>query len=224
MTIDNTITASGGILLAVLLVLLARKQFYRSLPFFFSYQVWCLSSTAIGILAASLSMPTSDYFRYYLASTAVDALFQLALLYEVTRAIARNNRTAPPTWRLLALLLILGALLLGSLSNWPVPTRLDRLSLLMVRVQQALPILLLVCLLSVVCWSRIRSLQWPAPAMHIACGLGFYFLICLTVAVVHTHQPTGLSYHLVDEFPPGAYVGVLGYWIIIFSYTGSVIR
>jgi hypothetical protein len=212
MTIDNAIMVSGGVLLAVLLVLLARKQYYRSLPFFFSYQLWCLSSTAAGSVAESLLPP--DYIRFYLASTAGDALFQLAVLYELTRVIARHNRIVPPTWRLFALLLVPEALLLWSLSSWTVPAELTQLSVLLVRVQQALPILLLAFLLAVICWSRFRSLRWPDSALHIASGLGFYFLVCLTVAIVHTHQSHGNGYHLADELQTGSYICVLIYWIL----------
>lgn len=212
MTIDNTILVVGGLLLAILLVQLARKQLYRSLPFFFFYQVWCLSSTAVGGLAESL--PAAEYFRYYLASIAVDALFQLAVLYEVTRLVARHNRKAPPNWRLFVLLLLPEALLLRSLSSWPVPGGLSEIGILFVRVQQTLPILLLAFLLSVVCWSRFRSLHWPDSALHIASGLGFYFLVCLTVAIVHTHQPQGPGYHLADEVQAGSYTSVLAYWIL----------
>jgi hypothetical protein len=212
MTLDNTILVGGGVLLAILLVLVARKQFYRSLPFFFFYQVWCLSSTALAGLAASLS--AGEYFRLYLASSVMDALFQLSVLYEVMRTVAVHNRIVPPTWRLFALLLIPEALLLRSLSSWPVPEETTDLGILYVRIQQTLPILLLAFLLSVIFWSRFRSLHWTNPALHIASGLGFYFLVCLTVAIVHTHQSRDFGYHLADELQAGSYVGVLVYWIL----------
>jgi len=211
MTVEDTILVGGGVLLVILLIQLARKQFYRSLPLFFSYQVWCLSSTATGGLAASL--PGAEYFRYYLASIAVDAVFQLAVLYEVTRVVARHNRKDPPSWRLFALLLIPEGLLLGSLSRWPVPGGITELGILLVRVQQTLPILLLAILLTVVSWSRFQSLHWPDPVLHVASGLGFYFLVGLTIAIVHTHQAPGEGYHMADEVQAGSYIGVLVYWI-----------
>jgi hypothetical protein len=215
MTLDKAIPLLGALLLCLLILVLIRKRSFRSFPVFFIYQIWCLSSTLSDRLAASLSQ--MDYVHYYVLNMSVDALFQFAVLAGLGRAVAQHNRNRSPRWFLIALLILPAALLLRSLSDWSLPADITKFGIFYVRMQQTLPILLLAFLLALVWWSRLQRFHWPDFALHIASGLGFYFLVCLLVAVIHTHQSQGVQYHWVDQAQSGSYLGVLAYWLLKLS-------
>jgi len=215
MTLDQAIPLLGALLLCLLIPILIRKRAYRSFPIFFIYQIWCLSSTLSGTLAASLSQ--MDYVHYYVLNMTVDALFQFAVLVGLGVTVAQHNRNRSPRWFLIVLLTLPAVLLLRSFSDWSLPSDLTEFGIFYVRMQQALPVLLLAFLLALVWWSRLRRLHWPDSALHIASGLGFYFLVCLLVAVLHTHQTPGVEYHWADQAQSGSYLGVLAYWLLKLS-------
>jgi len=212
MTIENAIPLLGILLLLFLIGLLAQKRVYCTYPVFFTYQVWCLSSTILGMIASAL--PPEEFLRFYVVSLVVDALFQFGVLAELGRTVARHNHQGSPRWTLVALLLLPTALLLHSLFRWSTPPGISAFGLFYVRLQQALPILLVAFLLALIWWSRLQGLQWPDLPLQIASGLGSYFLVSLLVAVVHTHQEIGDQYHWADVAQSGSYLAVLGYWLL----------
>lgn len=215
MSVESAIGVLGALLLVFLTVVLARKRVYCDYPVFFTCQIWCLSSTIVGLIASSL--PPDDYLRYYVVSLVVDALFQFSVLAELGRAVARHNRRGSPRWTVIALFLLPTALLLHSVLNWSTPTGLTSFGLFYVRLQQALPVLLVAFLLALIWWSRLKGLHWPDLPLQIASGLGAYFLVCLSVAILHTHQEVGEAYHWADVAQSGSYLAVLGYWLLKLS-------
>jgi len=216
MTIEMAIELLGALLLLFLTGLLLRKQAYSTYPVFFSYQVWCLLSTILGLFASAL--PAEVFLRCYVVSLVVDALFQFGVLIELGLTVARHNRQDPPRWTSIALLLLPGALFLHSLFRWSTPSGISAFGVFYVRLQQALPILLVTFLLVLIWWSRLKGLQWPDLPLQIASGLGAYFLVCLLVAVIHTHQELGDQYHWADVAQSGSYLAVL-----VVSATNRVI-
>jgi hypothetical protein len=212
MTIDKAIAVLGSLLLAALTLVLARNKAYKIYPVFFAYQIWCLFSTFAGEFAASL--PPAIYFRFYLVNISVDSLFQFAVLAELGYAVAGHNRNRSPRWTLIGLLVLPAALALRSLSNWSLPANLTDLGSLLVRMQQDLPVLLLAFLLALIWWSRLQGFRWPDFALHIASGLGFYFIVCLVVAIIHTHQHLDAGYRWADVAQAGSYLFVLSYWLL----------
>lgn len=210
--IDKAIPLLGTLLLAVLVFILARKRAYKSYPVFFAYQIWCLVSTLAGMLA--IYLPPTDFFRFYLVNISVDSLFQFGVLAELGYAVTGHNRNRSSRWTLIALLVLPAALALRSLSTWSLPANLTDLGALLVHMQQDLPVLLLAFLLALIWWSRLQRFQWPDSALHIASGLGFYFIVGLLVAIVHTHQRLGTQYHWADVAQAGSYLAVLSYWLL----------
>jgi hypothetical protein len=210
--IDKAILVLGSLLLAVLVLVLARHRTYKSYPVFFTYQVWCLLSTLASMFAVSL--PPAIYLRFYLVNISIDSLSQFAVLAELGYAVAGHNRKQSPRWTLIGLLVLPAALALRSLSTWSLPANLTDLGALLVRMQQDLPVLLLAFLLALIWWSRLQRFRWPDFALHVASGLGFYFIVCLLVAILHTHQTAGLQYRMADIAQVGSYLFVLSYWLL----------
>jgi len=215
LTIDNTLLLLGNFFLTLLMVVLVKRRTYRSFPVFFTYQGWSLFSGILCIFAVSLE--PADYMRFYVVNMALDFLLQFAVLAELGRIVAAHNHNSPPRWALIALLLLPTTLVLRSLSSWSVPAGIGELGTHVFKIQQILPVLLLAYLLALVWWSRLHSSQWPDSALHIATGLGSYFIVCLAVAIIHTHQTMGVQYRWTEEAQSGSYLGVLSYWLLKLS-------
>ena len=107
-SIDLTLWLAGVGMEAFLLGLVIWKRVYRTLPLFSCFFVWCLLSDA-GMAIAS--MFPNAYMPATLVNITFDALFQLAILAELGRAVVRYNNVAPPSRALIGFLTALAFVL-----------------------------------------------------------------------------------------------------------------
>lgn len=215
MTLDTALPLSSTALNAALLWQLTTQRVFRTLPAFFSYQVWCLCSGAAAV--AVLHFLRQDYAWFYLLNITGDALFQVAVLVELGRVVLRHNRVASPGRPVMLLLLMTATLMVWSLAKWTFPNQLPQMIVLAIRLRQIFSILQFASLLTLIWLSTIRGLRWPGRALQVATGLGFYFLIDLTVTILHTHQTFGRQFVSLDLLAAFSYVGVLVYWVFCFA-------
>ena len=210
-SIDLTLWLAGIIMESVLIAMVVWKRVYRKLPIFFCFLIWCLASDA-GMAVAHLF--PSAYLPATLANITVDALFQLAILAELGRAVVRYNRVAPPSRLAIVSLTALACVLAGSLNKWTIPTQLPIIEMLYVVLMQLFAILRVVFLLTLVWWSSLQGLRWPTRELRIVTGLGFYIVATLCVAILHTHNLGGMQYHWLDQLLVGGYLWTLSYWML----------
>lgn len=210
-SIDLTLWLAGISLEAVLLALVLWKRVYRTLPFFSCFFLWCLLSDA-GMAFAS--MFPNAYLPATLANITVDALFQLAILAELGMAVVRYNHVPPPSGTVIGLLTALAIVLAGSLNNWKVPTQLPMLDMLYLVLMQLFAVLRVVFLLTLVWRSSLQGLRWPTRELRIVTGLGVYIIATLSVAILHSHNMSGMRYHWLDQLLVGTYLWTLSYWIL----------
>jgi len=213
---DTAMPLAASAVEAALLVLLVSQRTYRTLPAFFSYQVWCLCSGIAGF--AVLRFFPHDYLRFYLLNISGDALFQLVVLLELGRVVLRHNRVAAPRRTVMLLLLMTAILMIWSLAKWTLPEHLPQPFFLALRMRQLFSVLQFASLLALVWLSTLRGLRWPERALQVASGLGFYFLIDLAVMILHTHQSFGHQYVSLDYVASFSYLGVLAYWVFCFAH------
>jgi hypothetical protein len=50
--------------------------------------------------------------------------------------------------------------------------------------------------------------------LRIVTGLGFYIVATLGVAILHSHNMTGMQYHWLDQLLVGGYLWTLSYWML----------
>ena len=153
------------------------------------------------------------YLPATLANITVDALFQLAILAELGRTVVRYNRVTPLSRVVIVLLAALAFVLAGLLNKWTVPTQLPTIEVLYWVLLQLFAVLRVVFLLTLVWWSSLQGLRWPARELRIVTGLGFYIFATLCVAILHSHNMNGMKYHWLDQLLVGAYLWTLSYWI-----------
>jgi hypothetical protein len=210
-SIDLTLWLAGILMETVLLALVVWKRVYRTLPVFACFLVWCLLSDAGMALANQFP---NAYLPATLVNITVDALLQLAILAELGRAVVTHNRVSPPSKVVLVLLTGVAVILAGSINKWSIPTHLPLLDMLYLVLLQLLAVLRVVFLLTLVWWSSLHGLRWPARELRIVTGLGFYIIATLSVAILHSHNMGGMEYHWLDQLLVGAYLWTLSYWIL----------
>jgi hypothetical protein len=210
-SIDLTLWLAGAALELFLLSVLLYKRIYRSLPIFCIFLVWCLLSD-VG-MAIALRLPNA-YLPATLISLTGDALFQLAILAELGRAVLRHNHVAPPSRVVLVLLGLLACVIAGILNNWTVPLEYPFLSMLYLVLLQLFAALRVVFLLTLVWWTSVQKLRWPTRELQILTGLGVYIMVTLCVVILHTHNMATMQYHWLDQLLVASYLFALCFWIL----------
>jgi hypothetical protein len=61
------------------------------------------------------------------------------------------------------------------------------------------------------------SLGWRNRELQVATGLGFYSMVSLVVAMLHTHQALGLPYSRLIQVVVVSYLCSFLYWVFCFS-------
>jgi hypothetical protein len=211
-SIDLTLWLAGATLEFALLSILLYKRIYRSLPVFCFFLVWCLLSD-IG-MAIAIRLPNA-YLPATLASITGDALFQLAILAELGKAVLRYNHVKPPSKAMIVLLGLLACVIAGMLNQWRIPTEYPFLQMIYLVLLQVFAALRVVFLLTLVWWTSVQKLQWPTRELQILTGLGVYIMVTLCVVILHTHKDViGLDYHRLDQLLVASYLFALAYWIL----------
>ena len=210
-SIDLTLWLLAVLLEGTVLAVVVWRRIYRTLPFFSSFLVWCLLSDAG--MAIMQHVPAA-YLPATLANITIDALFQLAILAELGKAVVRHNRVEPPSRVVLFLLTILATVVALLLNRWRVPTDWPLLNLMYMVLLQFLATLRLVFLLTLVWWSSLLKLRWHQRELRIVTGLGLYILVTFVVVVLHAHNMASVQYHWLDQLLVGSYLWALCLWML----------
>lgn len=210
-SIDLTLWLFAVLLEGAVLGVVIWRRIYRTLPVFSCFLVWCLLSDAG--MAAMDRLP-NVYLTATLVNITVDALFQIAILTELGRAVIRHNRVDPPSRVVLFLLTCLATLIAVMLNRWKIPTEWPMLNLMYMVLLQFLATLRLVFLLTLVWWSSLLKLRWHQRDLRILTGLGLYILVTFMVVVLHAHNMDGMKYHWLDQLLVASYLWALCLWMM----------
>jgi hypothetical protein len=210
-SIDLTLWLLAVLLEGAVLAVVLWRRIYRALPVFSCFIVWCLLSDAG--MAVMQRIP-SAYLPATLVNITVDALFQLAILAELGRAVMRHNRAGAPSRVVLFLLTILAASVALVVNRWSVPTDWPLLNLTYIVLLQFLATLRLVFLLTLLWWSSLLKMHWHPRELRIVTGLGLYILVTFVVVVLHAHNMATTEYHWLDQLLVCSYVWALCLWIL----------
>ena len=210
-SIDLTLWLFAVLLEGTVLAIVLWRRIYRTLPVFSCFLGWCLLSDAG--MAAMQRIPRA-YLPATLVNITVDALFQLAILWELGREVLRHNRVNPPSRVVLFLLTVLAAVVALAVNRWKVPTGWPLLNLIYMVLLQFLATLRLVFLLTLVWWSSLLKLRWHPRELRIVTGLGLYILVTFVVVVLHAHNMASMQYHWLDQLLVGSYLWALCLWTL----------
>ena len=203
---------------AIVFALLMRRGVWRILPVFCVYVGWTLTSDPAAYFAFR-SFSAHGYRNFYLIESTIDSLLQFAVLVELMWSVLRPIRASLPrsTPVVLGVLILLVGLVIWPLAGMTVPPKFTDEAALLFHVQETFAILRVVCFLLMASFSQLLSIGWRDRELQVATGLGFYSIVSLLIAVVHSHQVAGDPYILLDRIETASYLGTLAYWIFSFA-------
>lgn len=215
--IDSTLVIASILGEITVLCLLLYRKTWRTLPVFCSYIAWATITDVAGLWVSS-KFPA--YFsQFYFYELIPDSIFQLVVLIELTWSVLKPSRNILPKGSIFVVsgLVVLAGLLAWPLAGMTIPPNLSPNGTIYVHVQQTFAILRVVCFLVMAGFSQVLSIGWKDRELQVATGLGFFSIVSLIVAVLHSRQETAThAYHLLDNATAASYVGALGYWVVSF--------
>jgi hypothetical protein len=181
------------------------------------YCAWDLLGNA-GLYVVFRIHPAS-YITAYLAETVVDSALEFGVLIELAWSVLRPFRASLPRG---SLVLISGLVVALGAAIWPFAAipgfgNLPPEFHLLMRLEQTTAILRILLFLALAGCSQLLSIGWRDRELQVATGLGFFSLVSLGVAMLHTHQNMGPLYsHLQQIVVAGGLCSLL-YWVFSFS-------
>jgi hypothetical protein len=88
---------------------------------------------------------------------------------------------------------------------------------LLVRIQQTTSILQILFFLGLAGCSQLLSIGWRDRELQVVTGLGFYSMVGLAVAMLHTHLSMRSQYAHLNQAVVASYVCSLMYWVYSFA-------
>ncbi|MGH9606863.1 MAG: hypothetical protein ACRD3N_14325 [Terracidiphilus sp.] len=221
MSLEKLLWLSASVAEAAVIVLLFYKRVWRAFPLFFAYSIWTLFGSAAAYLILRGHPSTSlFYVTAYLTYIIVDSTLLFGVYVELAWSILRPVRSSLPRGALfivtLAIIGIGGAI--WPFAAYPGASHLSREMAALMRLQQTLSILSVLVFAALAGFSQLLSLGWRDRELQIANGLGFYSLVGLAVAFLHTHQSTLVQYGHLNEIAIAGYLCSMLYWIVSFSH------
>jgi low temperature requirement protein LtrA len=217
MNADMALTLAGLTLEVVLFAVLLARRVQRTLSTFLCFIGVALATDALASLVPGI-LPRPIYLDFWIASLVLEFLSLAGLTLELGRNVRKQNRAAPSNWALAMVMYVPVAGVLTLLSSWYIPPNLPLVWQIEMRTSQATAVLGLGAFLTLVWWSALRRLRWPAREFRVAVGIGIEALAGLVAVIVHSHQSVGPSYHWVDVSASVVYLCVLIYWVQFFVF------
>lgn len=221
MSLDICLAIAGLAAEAVVVALFFYRRIYRIVPIFCLYILWAIASDS-AMLAVSHYYDVQDprYTQIYMVQMSMDFLFQFCVLVELAWAVLRPIREALPR-RTIAIIAVV--LLLVGAAMWPIAGRVTLaypdhpLYHTLMRLQQAFSMLRVLFVFVLAGFSQLLAIGWRDRELQIATGLGFYSLMSLGGAILHTHHALPALYHNVDVIVAVSFFCSLLYWVVSFA-------
>ncbi len=217
MSLENALWLAGIAAETAVVLLLIYRRVWRVVPIFCAYCAWDLLSNAVTLPV--LHYFPRDYSALYLIETVVDSALVFGVLVELAWSVLRPIRNSLPR----RTPVFIGILILAvGAAIWPF-AGIRSLSILdpgirgIVHVQQTASILRVLVFLVMAGCSQVLSIGWRHRELQVATGLGFYSLVSLGAAMLHTHETTVNQYGHLNQFVVASYLCSLLYWVFSFA-------
>ncbi len=205
---------------AVALALLFYRRIHKIVPIFGLFLLWSIVSDVMMMVVSSryASNDPALYTQIYMVETSLDFLMQFAVLVELAWAVLRPIRDSLPR-RTVPIISIF--LLLVGAAVWPIAGKLalpgptPQWHTLM-QLGQTSSMLRVLYVFVLAGFSQLLAIGWRDRELQIATGLGFFSVMSLGAAILHTHHAQVGLYHIVDQIVAFSYLCSLIYWIFSF--------
>jgi hypothetical protein len=215
--LDNTLWLASFLTEATVVGLVIYRCVWKTFPVFSLYCTWLVIVDAVAYTV--LRFHPASYFTFYLVTTIVYSALEVGVLVELTWAVLRPLRALLPRG---ALVVVAGVVLTLGIAIWPFavipgfgnyPPKWH----LLMHIEQTASILRVVFFLVLAGCSQLLSIGWRDRELQIASGLGFYSLVGLAVAMLHTHLTQESQYRHLNQVEVAGYLCSLMYWSFSFA-------
>jgi len=200
--------------------LLFYRRIYRNLPVFTFFLIWSIASDiTMFALSRHWTAPDPRYYQSYMIESSLDFFVQFAVLVELAWAVLRPIRAALPRRTILVISIIL--LLVGG-AVWPIAGKIALAGPthqwhILLQLEQTFSILRVLFVFVLAGFSQLLAIGWRDRELQIATGLGFYSLMSLGAAILHTHHLSPIQYHNADQIVTVSYFCSILYWVLSFA-------
>lgn len=217
MSLDNELWVAGIVVEVAIVLLLAYKRAWRSLPVFFAFCAWGLLSDAGNYVVQQYF--AKNYTTVYLIETIVDSILEFGVLIELTWSVLRPIRASLSRKALVVVAIFIVA---AGAAIWPFSGihefgHYPAVWRNLVQVQRTASILRVVFFLLLAGFSQLLSIGWRDRELQVATGLGFYSIVSLAVTVLHSHQSMGDQYRNLNQYESASYILSIVYWVFSFA-------
>lgn len=216
MTVESALWYSTTCLeVAVIAVALWRK-IARLLPVFFAYLIWAILSDVVLMLARSSSPQL--YFRVFRYEMPIDSVLQFGVLVELAWSVLRPMRSMLPrrTILVISLLVLIAGAIVWPLTGFTVIHSMPPEWTRLLRLEQTFSVLRILFFFGLAALSQFLAIGWRDRELQVATGLGFYSVISMGAALLHTHPAPPAQFHRIDDIVSFSYLFSLLYWAVSF--------
>ena len=217
MSLDNIFWFASFMAEGAVVGLLLYRRVWRTLPVFCVYCTWSLLVDVVAFPV--LRFFPARYFTAYVVDLVVDSALEFGVLIELAWSVLRPFRASLPRGSLVVVSVLVVAL---GAAIWPLATipgfgNVPPEWHFLMHVEQTTAILRILFFLALAGCSQLLSIGWRDRELQVATGLGFYSLVSLAVAMLHTHQTMGPMYNHLNQVVVASYICSLLYWVFSFS-------
>jgi hypothetical protein len=214
----------GLVLQAALVFIMLQRGLAKVYPILSIYLLLNLLEDPLGLFLSTQSSAAA-YTHFYIASTILDSILQLLIIFEVGWNVVRPSRKSIPFPILPVGLvgLLTCAIVAVSFSPQIQAIGLSHLTQIFVRFTLGLAVMKLLLFVLLAGFSQILGIGWKNHVLQLATGLAFYAGISLFVQLRISHLPNSdhaaylTNMTELNFFQSIAYNATLIFWIWAFS-------
>jgi hypothetical protein len=217
MELDTGLWIVSLVVEAALVGLLLYRRVWQTIPIL---TVFCATEVlSSGLAYLVMHYSSNSYPLYYLVESVLSAVLEFGVLVELAWSVLRPMRASlsPRTPFVIAIVILAIGAAIWPFSALPSLAGLPRALQAIAHLQQTTAVLRVLLFLTLAGCSQLLSIGWRDRELQVATGLGFYSLVSLGTAMVHTHQASWAQYRHLNQLLLGSYICSLVYWIFSFA-------
>lgn len=203
-------------LLAVLAIMMIRRNLVRQFPVFFAYTVFEILQFVVLFAADHMDSVTDEQFGVlWMSGSAISITLRFAVVHEVFSNVFRSYPALQEfgtilfRWATFVLMIVAVVLVAYSSGN-----EIDRVGLVLTIINRAVSIVQCGLLVLLVLLARFLSFSWTSYTFSIPLGLGIFAGVELGVSALRAHYGVKVAYTLFDEVSMAAYHCCVLFWVV----------
>jgi hypothetical protein len=214
-SVDSALWYSTTILEVAVIAVVLGKNIVRLLPVFFSYLIWTVVSD---IVMMTLKSNPHEFYQVFRYEMPIDSVLQFGVLVELAWSVLRPMRSvlSRRTILVISILVLLAGAVVWPLTGFTVIHTMPPDWTRLLRLQQTFSVLRILFFFGLAGLSQFLAIGWRDRELQVATGLGFYSVISMGAALLHTHPAPPAQFHRIDDIVAFSYLCSLLYWAVSF--------